>query len=239
MSNTEQQVEQEIQSKNLNAPRITPENIGSVIESEHYFTAAQGDAKAIEDWAFVNGSLNGEAMRPVPKALELLTFCVLVLKNGFTVTGESACASPENFNLEIGKRIAYDNARNKIWSLEGYLLKEKLHLIQEKQVTLGELKNNIAHQHEFFSDEENKFVVQLKLTDGAVVTELHSSKNQAVIMAYYSASNYLHNKTNQSPAISGNCAAPSPEIRNDDGLKPSEFSCSIEACAYGSSSSNG
>ncbi len=128
MSNTEQQVEQEIQSKNLNAPRITPEHIGSVIVSEHYFTAAQGDAKAIEDWAFVNGSLNGAAMRPVPKALELLTFCVLVLKNGFTVTGESACASPENFDPEIGKRIAYDNARNKIWPLEGYLLKEKLHI---------------------------------------------------------------------------------------------------------------
>lgn len=127
MSNTEQQIEQEIQSKNLNAPRITPEHIGSVIVSEHYFTAAQGDAKAIEDWAFVNGSLNGEAMRPVPKALELLTFCVLVLKNGFTVTGESACASPENFDAEIGKKIAYDNARNKIWQLEGYLLKENLH----------------------------------------------------------------------------------------------------------------
>lgn len=128
MSNTEQQIEQEIQSKNLNAPRITPEHIGSVIVSEHYFTAAQGDAKAIEDWAFVNGSLNGAAMRPVPKALELLTFCVLVLKNGFTVTSESACASPENFDAEIGKKIAYENAREKIWLLEGYLLKEKLHI---------------------------------------------------------------------------------------------------------------
>lgn len=126
MSNTEQQIEQEIQSKNLNAPRITPDHIGSVIVSAHYFTAAQGDAKAIEDWAFVNGSLNGADMRPVPKALELLTFCVLVLKNGFTVTGESACASPENFDAEIGKKNAYDNAREKIWLLEGYLLKEKL-----------------------------------------------------------------------------------------------------------------
>ncbi|WP_151775910.1 Gp49 family protein [Acinetobacter colistiniresistens] len=127
MSNTEQQIEQEIQSKNLNAPRLTPDHIGSVIVSEHYFTAAQGDAKAIEDWAFVNGSLNGAAMRPVPKALELLTFCVLVLKNGFTVTGESACASPENFDKLLGQKIAYENARNKIWQLEGYLLKEKLY----------------------------------------------------------------------------------------------------------------
>ena len=126
----EKQIEQEIQDKGLNAPRLTPDHIDSVIQSVHYFTAAQGDAKSIEDWAFVNGSLNGAAMRPVPKALELLTFCVLVLKNGFTVTGESACASPENFNEEIGKKIAYENARDKIWQLEGYLLKEKLYQAQ-------------------------------------------------------------------------------------------------------------
>ena len=61
-----------------------------------------------------------------PDELELLTFCVLVLKNGFTVTGESACASPENFDAEIGRKIARQNAVNKIWMLEGYLLKQKL-----------------------------------------------------------------------------------------------------------------
>ena len=49
------------------------------------------------------------------------------LANGFTVTGESACASPENFNAEIGRKIARDNARNKIWAFEGYLLKQKLY----------------------------------------------------------------------------------------------------------------
>ena len=55
-----------------------------------------------------------------------LTICVLTLENGFNVTGESACVSPENFNKEIGQKIAKDNAVNKIWSLEGYLLKEQL-----------------------------------------------------------------------------------------------------------------
>lgn len=55
-----------------------------------------------------------------------LTVCVLTLENGFNVTGESACVSPENFNKEIGEKIARDNAINKIWSLEGYLLKEQL-----------------------------------------------------------------------------------------------------------------
>lgn len=61
-----------------------------------------------------------------PPALGLLTFCVLVLRNGFTVTGESACASPENFNADIGRKIARENAINKLWGLEGYLLKERL-----------------------------------------------------------------------------------------------------------------
>lgn len=56
-----------------------------------------------------------------------LTFCVLVLRNGFTVTGESACASPENFDAEIGRRIARENAVQKIWPLLGFALKERLH----------------------------------------------------------------------------------------------------------------
>ena len=56
-----------------------------------------------------------------------LTICVLTLRNGFTVTGESAAASKENFDEEIGRKIARDNAKNKIWALEGYLLKERLY----------------------------------------------------------------------------------------------------------------
>ncbi|WP_372827068.1 Gp49 family protein, partial [Polaromonas sp.] len=58
--------------------------------------------------------------------LGLLTFCVLVLRNGFTVTGESACASPENFDPEIGRKIARANAVQKIWPLMGYELRSKL-----------------------------------------------------------------------------------------------------------------
>ncbi len=54
----------------------------------------------------------------------------IVLRNGFTVTGESACASPKNFNTDIGQKVAYENAREKIWLLEGYLLKEKLYQAQ-------------------------------------------------------------------------------------------------------------
>ena len=58
--------------------------------------------------------------------LRLLTFCVLVLRNGFTVTGESACASPENFDAEIGRNVARANAVQKIWPLMGYELRSQL-----------------------------------------------------------------------------------------------------------------
>ena len=116
----EKQIEQEIQDKGLNAPRLTPDHIDSVIVGEHYFTGNDG----------IRGSTGDRVSYGKEYPLSLLTFCVLVLENGFTVTGESACASPENFNEEIGKKIAYENARNKIWQLEGYLLKEKLYQAQ-------------------------------------------------------------------------------------------------------------
>ncbi len=111
----DQQIEQEIQVKGLAAPRVTPRDIEANIASEHYFTAADG----------VYGAGNGVA-KERPSCLSLLTFCVLVLRNGFTVTGESACASPENFNADIGRKIARENAVNKIWPLMGYELKSKL-----------------------------------------------------------------------------------------------------------------
>ena len=55
------------------------------------------------------------------------TVCCLKLKNGFNSIGESACVSPANFDAEIGRKIARDNAKKKIWALEGYLLRQKLH----------------------------------------------------------------------------------------------------------------
>ena len=92
------QIEKEIVEKGLTAPRLTPDAIEATIVNEQYhiFEGSQ------------------------------LTVCCLTLKNGFTVTGESACASPENFDKEIGEKIARDNAKNKIWALEGYLLKQSL-----------------------------------------------------------------------------------------------------------------
>lgn len=94
----EQKLEQEIQDKGIIAPRLTPKLIDECIIDEEYFV--------------------------FPKSC--MTVCCLTLQNGFNVVGESACASPENFNAEIGQKIARSNARDKIWALEGYLLKQHL-----------------------------------------------------------------------------------------------------------------
>jgi len=105
-------IENEIQTKGLTAARVTPQQIEDAISEEYAFTAASA----------LKGT-PGETS----KACGLLTICVMVLRNGFTVIGESACASPENFNAELGRKIAREHAKAKIWALEGYLLRQKLH----------------------------------------------------------------------------------------------------------------
>ena len=118
----DESIEQEIQAKASAAPRVTPADIGAKITGEHYFTAADGYRSAP---CFDPNGQPTDCLPP-PAPLELLTFCVLVLRNGFTVTGESACASPENFNAEIGRRIARENAVEKVWPLLGFRLRDKL-----------------------------------------------------------------------------------------------------------------
>src|SRR6185437_14083036 len=100
------------------APRVTLDQVEASIASEHYFTAAQG----------VLGEAIDPALAYAPEDLQLLTFCVLRLQNGFTVHGTSACADPANYNREIGERIARANAINQIWPLLGYELKTRLSL---------------------------------------------------------------------------------------------------------------
>jgi hypothetical protein len=94
----EAQTEAEIKAKGLTAPRLTPDRIDEAIISEQYYV-------------FPNTTL---------------TVCALTLRNGFVVVGESAAASPANFDRDIGRKIARENARNRIWPLEGYLLRERL-----------------------------------------------------------------------------------------------------------------
>jgi hypothetical protein len=116
---TDSAIESQIKAKDLTAPRVLPADVEANIISEYYFTAGQG----------VDGSMQDGVPYSYETSLDQLTFCVLVLKNGFTVTGESSCASPENFDAEIGQKIARQNAVQKIWPLMGYALKGKLHLV--------------------------------------------------------------------------------------------------------------
>lgn len=115
-----QTIEQEIQAKGLTAPRITPADIEANIVGEYFFAAEDGVKAAFNQQDEMTRLTGYHA------ELGLLTFCVLVLRNGFTVTGESACASPENFDAEIGRKIARQNAVEKIWPLMGYELKCRL-----------------------------------------------------------------------------------------------------------------
>jgi hypothetical protein len=105
---SDQEIENEIQAKGLTAPRITPNDVEATIASEYYFTA--------DDGRFANTGV----VSPMGSPLRTLTFCVLVLRNGFTVTGESAFASPKNFDAEIGKILARQKAVEKVRLLEGY-----------------------------------------------------------------------------------------------------------------------
>lgn len=98
MSKNEQAIEAEIKEKGLTAKRITPDMLDAEIAAEDYYVFP--------------GSC--------------LTVCALTLRNGFVVTGESACASPENFNAELGRAIARANARDKIWPLLGFRLRDEL-----------------------------------------------------------------------------------------------------------------
>jgi hypothetical protein len=110
-------MEQEIAEKANKAPRVTPADIEAEIASEHYFTAADG---------VIGLHALGDYTQKITAPLGLLTFCVLVLRNGFTVTGESACASPENFDAEIGRKVARKNATEQLWKLLGFRLRDKL-----------------------------------------------------------------------------------------------------------------
>ncbi|MDD5152018.1 MAG: Gp49 family protein [Flavobacterium sp.] len=96
---TEQEIENYITGNKLEAPRLTPEYIDSLIISEDYYHFPGTN----------------------------IVVCCLLVKNKFGVIGESSCVSDDNFDIELGKKISFENARDKIWMLEGYLLKEKLY----------------------------------------------------------------------------------------------------------------
>ena len=116
-------------SPGATAPRVTLADIESEIASEHYFTAKQGVLGEIIDCGTGESAASGAPYHPNWESIEslgLLTFCVLVLRNGFTVTGESACAHPDNFDADIGRKVARQKAVEKVWPLLGFRLRDRL-----------------------------------------------------------------------------------------------------------------
>lgn len=107
---TDSNIKQEIQAKGLNAARVRPADLEAEIASEHFFTI--GDAAGVPT--------------SMPSPLHLITIGVLVLKNGFTVIGKSACVSRENFDADIGRKIARDDAMKNLWPLVAFRLCDKL-----------------------------------------------------------------------------------------------------------------
>ncbi len=133
--------------KGLTAPRVTPADIEATIVEEIYFIAADavrfayltsnpddadererknGIIRSLPTRSYSGACIDIDANANIPKRLCLITFCVLVLRNGFTVTGESVCASPENVDAELGREVARQHAVSKIWPLMGYALRERL-----------------------------------------------------------------------------------------------------------------
>ena len=93
------EIEEMIQANGSNAPRVSYKNVEDKILTEQYYVFP--------------GTTT--------------TVCCLILKNGFTTIGHSACASAANFNEAIGRCIAKENAVDQVWQLEGYLLKQRLY----------------------------------------------------------------------------------------------------------------
>jgi len=100
------------------APRVTEEDITAEIMGEYFFTAADAVHSIDNDY--------GHPTQVLPRSMDVLTICVLVLKNGYTIVGKSSCVSPANYNEEIGRRIARENAVNQVWNLLGFRLADKL-----------------------------------------------------------------------------------------------------------------
>lgn len=133
------EIETEIQAKGLPAPRVSLADIEKTIMYEYYITGDQIPAITTA----VLGAVVSDTEAGMT-AMRCLTLCVLVLANGFTVTGESACASPENFNAELGRKIARQKAIDKVWMLEGYLLKQHLYEESKPGLTREQIDANMT-----------------------------------------------------------------------------------------------
>jgi hypothetical protein len=107
----------------MQAPKITPEYIESLIAYEYFVSGS----KAVDRSTVVLGPALHQYEPPWIDRLSTLTICILVLRNGFTVVGTSSCASPENYKESIGHKLAREKAIEQLWPILGYQLRDKLH----------------------------------------------------------------------------------------------------------------
>lgn len=105
--------------------RVTVADIEAEIASEYFFTGFDGALSALSEKHELTVDA-AKAALALPETLHLLTFCVLVLRNGIKVVGESACVSKANFDAEVGRNLARANAISKMWPLLGFRLADRV-----------------------------------------------------------------------------------------------------------------
>lgn len=90
---------------------VSIKQMNDLVEAEYFYSGADAVGAG------------ASPMSPkIYQTLSLMTFCILIMKNGFKVTGESACVDPVNYNFELGKKYARENAISKLWPILGYEL---------------------------------------------------------------------------------------------------------------------
>lgn len=114
---------------------VTKESIKAKIKAVYYYNGADAAKTAFADPA------------GIPEAdlatLGLVTHCMIILENNYKVEGISACVDPANYDEQKGRECAYENAFDKIWQLEGYLLRQAMHEKAESQAMMASfLENN-------------------------------------------------------------------------------------------------
>jgi hypothetical protein len=112
------------------APRVSLADIEKAILHRYDLTGDQIAVRRLKAGTPIAKAeiVEGSPLEPVGHpALRVLSVCLLVLNNGFTVIGKSAPASPENFNAELGRKLAYEDCIRQLWPLMGYNLRQKLH----------------------------------------------------------------------------------------------------------------
>jgi hypothetical protein len=108
-------------AKGRTAPRVSLDDIKNAI-------CARYDVRGNEVAFISDNALAADiGWNELPKCLDTLSLCILVMRNGFMVVGKSAPAAPENFDAELGRKLAYEDCIRQLWPLMGYSLRDKLH----------------------------------------------------------------------------------------------------------------